>query len=147
MQGRINVAKITNETGNVKHIMVKASAEGDRLFRNNVGSAWTGKTQKLADGRLLITNPRPVTFGLCKGSSDLVGWTNVKMTQEMVGKTFPIFTACEVKFGKGKASKEQNAFVKYIRSINGMASVAWSFEDYLKEKKEWIKRIMSCLSI
>ena len=140
-------SKITNETGNVKHIMCEASTLGDRLFRNNVGSAWTGKTQKLADGRMLITNPRPVKFGLCTGSSDLIGWTNIRVTQEMVGKTFPIFTACEVKYGNGKPSKEQNAFVKYIRSINGMASVAWSFEDYLKEKKEWLKRTLSSMSI
>ena len=109
------MAKITNETGMVKDIMVKASTEGDRLFRNNVGSAWTGKTQKLNDGRLLITNPRPVKFGLCNGSSDLIGWTNTKMTEEMVGKTFPIFTACEVKFGKTKFEKfTQEQVIEYI---------------------------------
>lgn len=140
-------SKITNETGNVKDIQVKASMDGDRLFRNNVGSAWTGKTQKLADGRMIITNPRPVTFGLCNGSSDLIGWTNVKISQEMVGKTFPIFTACEVKYGKGRPTKEQTAFVKYINSINGIATIAWSFEDFIKEKREWIKRILSSMSI
>lgn len=131
----------------VKHIMVEASKGGDRLFRNNVGSAWTGKTNKLADGRLLIENPRPVTFGLCKGSSDLVGWTLVKVTEDMVGKTVPVFTACEVKFGKGKPTTEQKNFVKYIRSIGGLATVAWSFDDFIKEKKEWIKRILSFMSI
>jgi hypothetical protein len=141
------MAKITNETGMVKDILVKASTEGDRLFRNNVGSAWTGQSKRLTDGRMIFTNPRPVTFGLCKGSSDLIGWTNIKMTEDMVGKTFPIFTACEVKFGNGKPSKEQTAFVNYIRSINGVAVIAWSFTDFLQEKKEWIKRILSSMSI
>lgn len=138
---------ITNETGLVKDILVKASSNGDRLFRNNVGSAWTGKTQRLADGRLLITNPRPVTFGLCTGSSDLIGWTNVEITQDMVGKTLPIFSACEVKFKNGKPTKEQKNFIKYIRSINGIATIAWSFDDFIKEKKEWLKRILSSMSI
>lgn len=68
-----------------------------RLFRNNCGS--------LVDKR-----GRLVTFGLCKGSSDLIGWQSVMVTPEMVGTRVAIFLAVETKSAKGRASVEQNTF-------------------------------------
>lgn len=99
-----------------------------RLFRQNVGRAWRG-TGEVWRGKLLtITNPRPVEAGLCKGSSDLIGWTQVTITPDMVGKTLAVFTAIEVKHGGNSASPEQENFIRVVNSAGGIAGVAYSVE-------------------
>ena len=99
------------------------------LFRNNVGTART------ATGSV-------VKFGLCKGSSDLIGWTTIEITPEMVGRTVAVFTAIEVKSATGRASKEQKNFIKSIHRCGGIAGVARSLDDavnvvesFINEKK------------
>lgn len=81
-----------------------------RLFRNNTGAL------KDQHGRL-------VTFGLCKGSSDLIGWRTVTVTQDMVGQKVAVFTAIEVK-DKGRPTQDQLAFIKAVRDAGGLAGVA-----------------------
>lgn len=99
------------------------------LFRNNVGTAET------------VTGS-VVKFGLCKGSSDLIGWTTIEIRPEMVGRTVAVFTAIEVKSATGRASKEQKNFIKRIHDCGGIAGVARSLDDaesiinlYINEKK------------
>ena len=82
-----------------------------RLFRNNTGAL------KDQSGRL-------VQFGLCKGSSDLIGWSTVKITSEMVGTHLAVFTAIEVKTPKGKATDFQKAFIDTVKKAGGFAGVA-----------------------
>ena len=89
------------------------------LFRNNVG-AYKDKT-----GRF-------IRFGLIKGSSDLIGWTRVKITPDMVGQTVAIFTAPECKTAKGKAKPTQIRFVERVLSDGGYAGIVRSLEDALK---------------
>lgn len=81
-----------------------------RLFRNNTGAL------KDQQGRL-------VTFGLCKGSSDLIGWRSVTVTPDMVGQKLAVFVAIEVK-DKGRPTQEQLAFVKTVRDAGGLAGIA-----------------------
>ena len=101
-----------------------------RLFRNNTGTAWTGnETVRLQNGDLLIKDPRPVHFGLFKGSSDLIGWDTVTVTPEMVGTKIAIFTAVEVKTTKGRATDEQKHFIETVNSNGGRAGVARQGED------------------
>lgn len=70
----------------VKNTMLKASKLGLRLFRNNRGMF------KTLDGK------RRVRAGLeAEGASDLIGIKAVTITPEMVGKTFGVFLAVEVK--------------------------------------------------
>jgi hypothetical protein len=64
---------------------------GGRVFRNNVGE------YKVGD--------RYIRYGLCPGSSDIIGWTPVKITPEMVGTTLPVFTATTPRYVLGKRVK------------------------------------------
>jgi hypothetical protein len=87
-----------------------------KLFRNQVG------TYKLEDGRY-------ISSGLCEGSSDLIGWTEVIVTPEMVGKRIALFTAIEVKNLSNKrggrtATKEQRHFIREVEAAGGIAGVA-----------------------
>ena len=82
-------------------ILLAASADGHRLFRNNSGS-------------LQDRNGRWVSFGLCVGSSDLIGFS-------ATGR----FLAIEVK-DKGKPTAEQLAFIAMVRRHDGLAGVAHS---------------------
>ena len=99
-------------------------------WRNNTGSAWTGnKTARLKNGALLIYEPRPVKFGLCPGSSDLIGLKSVTITPDMVGQTVAIFAAVEVKTKTGRATDKQNNFLKHINQAGGIGIVARSPDD------------------
>ena len=61
-----------------------------RIFRNQVGSLPDPRT-----GRL-------VTFGLARGSADLIGWRTITVTPDMVGTQLAIFTSIEVKTPTGR---------------------------------------------
>jgi hypothetical protein len=101
------------------------------LFRNNVGTAWTGDVRRLKDGSIHITNPRPFHAGLCKGSSDLIGWRSITITQDMVGHQVAVFCAVEVK-DKGRATKEQVHFIDTLVRAGGLGCVARSPEEAKK---------------
>ena len=68
-----------------------------RMFRNNVGQI----------GGL--------SFGLCAGSSDLIGFQSLTITTEMVGQKIAVFTAIEVKTQKGKVSPAQTKFIEMVQ--------------------------------
>jgi hypothetical protein len=105
-------------------ILKAASRAGARLFRQNVGQAWTGDAVKLPNGDLLLRNPRPVRMGLCTGSSDLIGWKPVTVTPEMVGQVIAAFTAVVVKSKSGRLRPEQQHFIDVVREAGGIAGVA-----------------------
>lgn len=101
----------------LKNILLKFGSKAFiRLFRNNVGSATT------ATGSF-------IKFGLCPGSSDIIGITTLKITQDMVGKDVGIFTAIEVKGAKGKIREDQLHFIDMIKERGGIAGVARSNKD------------------
>lgn len=83
-----------------------------RFFRNNVGVA----TYKGADG-----NTRKVRYGLCPGSSDVIGWHSIEVTPEMVGGRIAVFTAIELKRGTDVLSREQFAFIRAVSEGGGIA--------------------------
>jgi len=101
---------------------IMLASHGCRLWRNNTGAI------KDETGRL-------VRFGLCKGSSDIIGITPVTITPDMIGKRVGIFTAIEVKTPKGKATDEQINFIQRVRDLGGFAGVARSVEDALEITK------------
>lgn len=123
-----------NEANIMRMIQVKVSTLGTRLFRNNVGIGWVGNIVKVSvpgkiqinPGDILLRNPRPLHAGLCEGSSDLIGWTPVKITQEMVGKSLAVFTAVEVKTETGHASEVQKNFLETIKSTGGIGLIGRS---------------------
>ena len=90
-----------------------------RLFRNNTGT-------------LKDQHGRPVQFGLCKGSADLIGWRTVTITPDMVGQQVAVFTSIEVKTPTGRISPEQHAWHAAVSSAGGIAGIARSVPDALK---------------
>lgn len=100
-------------------IQLAASAGGGpaRLWRNNTGAL------KDAQGQL-------VRYGLCPGSSDLIGFRTITITPDMVGQRVAVFTAVEVK-DRGRPTEQQAAFIRLVQQAGGMAGIARSVPDAL----------------
>lgn len=64
---------------------------------------------------------RGFKYGLGKGTSDLIGFTDIN------GQA--VFTAFEVKMPTGRASKEQLNFIKVIQDNGGISAIVRSWED------------------
>lgn len=119
------------ESNLTKLILLEASKLGARLFRNNVGLGWIGKLIRIKErksitvypGDVILKNARPFHAGLCKGSSDLIGWFNGR------------FLAVEVKTKTGKLSLEQKNFIKQVNNNGGIGVVARNIEDFTKGVK------------
>ena len=62
-------------------------------------------------------------YGLCKGSSDLIGWRSLTITPDMVGQTVAVFAAIEVK-DRGAPTPEQLHFIAQVQAAGGLAGVA-----------------------
>lgn len=84
-----------------------------RLFRNNVGFDAQNK----------------VRYGLAPGSSDLIGWTQVEITQHHVGRKVAIFTAIEVKSEFGRIRSDQQRFVDFVDECGGISGICRSVAD------------------
>ena len=100
----------------VHRIMLSLSKRNTRVFKNVVGLLYT------KDGR-------PQRIGLCTGSSDLIGWTSITITPDMVGKRVAVYTAIEVKQSGGKASAAQLNFLRVVLEAGGYAGIARCEED------------------
>ena len=116
----------------INQYLLKYSEEGHRLWRNNTGMAYQGIAHY--KGRnLTLTNYRPLHAGLCQGSSDLIGLTQVTITPEMVGQKIAVFTAIEIKAGKTRSTWLQENFVKTINKLGGIGKIVRGpFEKILK---------------
>lgn len=99
-----------------QQIRLTCSRGPTRLWRNNVG-------------RLFDQQGRPVTFGLCPGSADLIGYSTVTITPEMVGQQVAVFTAVEVKAADGRLTAQQKAWLEHVRAAGGRAGVARGIDD------------------
>lgn len=115
---------------------IVASQLGARLWRMSVGLAWMGDARKfdractvnVDPGDVLIRKARPFKSGV-EGMSDGIGFMPVKVTSDMVGQTVAVYLAVEDKTGSGRATKEQSAFIRMVRSFGGLAGVARNDED------------------
>ena len=107
-----------NETTLQQQIRLALGTRPDaRLFRNQVGSLPDPRT-----GRL-------VTFGLARGSADLIGWRTVVVTPDMVGQRLAVFTSIEIKTPTGRVRPEQQAWLGVVRGAGGIAGIARSVTD------------------
>jgi hypothetical protein len=86
-----------------------------RLWRNNTGAL------KDATGRL-------VRYGLCPGSSDLIGLRTRIITEADLGHRFAQFVAIEVK-DQGRLTEQQRAFIAMVQQAGGLAGVAHSVDE------------------
>lgn len=100
------------------------------MFRANSGKAWTGnQVQRYRDGSILIKDPRPF-LGMVSGFSDLVGVSEVLITEDMVGKKVGIAVFAEVKTLKGKARDDQERFLSAMKSRGAKAGIVRSVEEF-----------------
>lgn len=105
--------------------MLSVSRLKTKIFRNNTAKAWVGSSSlRYSNGDVLVRSARVLHCGLTKGSSDLIGWTKIKITKSMVGKEVAVFTAIEVKTQTGKVTEEQKSFIDAVKKDGGMAGVA-----------------------
>jgi hypothetical protein len=72
-----------------------------------------------------------VSFGLCKGSADLIGWKRVTVTPDMVGQQVAVFLSIEVKTLTGRIRPEQQQWLDAVQAAGGIAGVARSVDDAL----------------
>ena len=107
---------MTSEQHIQQHIRLACSTGPVRLFRNNTGV-------------LKDQHGRPVQFGLCKGSADLIGWTTRMITADMVGQQVAVFTSIEVKALTGRLRPEQKQWLEVVAGAGGIAGVARSVAD------------------
>jgi hypothetical protein len=87
-----------------------------RLWRNNTGA-------------LVDQQGRFVRFGLCKGSSDLIGLRSLEITPELVGRRIAQFVALEIKTGSGTVSPEQRAFLQLVQQLGSLGGVCRSIAE------------------
>lgn len=102
---------------------------GAKVFRNNVGIA-----KFFRGGR-----EQTVVYGLCKGSSDAVGWTPITIEPCHVGKTIAVFTAAECKTDKGRLTDAQAKFLAAVERDGGIAIVARDEADVDTVMGAWTK--------
>jgi hypothetical protein len=128
-------------------ILLAASRGASRLFRNNTGVAWAGKRvdqvrgnprQVLChDGDVIVRAAQPIKYGLCVGSSDLIGWTQHVVTPEDVGRKVALFSAVECKSATGRATEEQKNFIDRVQDAGGIAGIARSEQEALTLLSTW----------
>ena len=87
-----------------------------RLWRNNVGA--------LRDER-----GRLVSYGLCRGSSDLIGLWRLTIGPEHLGHNLAVFCALEIKAQRGRPTTEQQQFVAMVQQLGGLAGVVRSLPE------------------
>lgn len=121
----------------MRKIQVALSDAGARVFRNNVGLGWIGKSFHIQEesnirvfpGDVVIRQARPLHAGLVEGSSDLIGLKSITITQEMVGRRIAVFVAAEIKTDNGVVSTDQRNFLNMVNEAGGIGMVTKTPED------------------
>ena len=103
-----------------------------RLFRQNTGMGWGGRVTARRGSTVTIQDSRPIHAGLCRGSSDTIGWHTVTITADMVGTKIAVFTAIEFKTARRRPTDDQVHFGEAVQAAGGLFGVAWTVEDAVK---------------
>lgn len=125
-------------------ILLKLSAAGVTVWRNNTGSGWAGRSFELRAGQhytakggeRVVLDARPLRAGLCEGSSDMIGFESVTITPEMVGSRIAVFGAWESKENTGRATSKQANFVDLVLNAGGIGGIVRSETEALATLKE-----------
>ena len=102
------------------------------LMRNNSGAYISSDGRQVRYGLGNVSKKQNTNIK----SSDLIGFTTIVITPDMVGKTVAVFTAIEVKSPDWKRSladkreKAQMAFINWVRMSGGLAGFANSVESF-----------------
>lgn len=107
--------------------LLAASKLGARLFRQNTGQGWIGKSIKgpgtvtLGPNDVVIRNARPFHSGF-EGWSDTGGFT----PRDGVA----VYTQIEVKTDNGRVRPAQRQWIDFVRANGGLAGIARSADDF-----------------
>jgi hypothetical protein len=123
----------------VKQIQIDWTRENrGRLWPNRTGKAWRGKRFDLrgCSGGMVVglKNPVLLKYGLCNGSSDLIGFE----FDDFVVCQAPIFCSIEVKTKNDKLKPDQKDWLSMVNKFNGRAYVAYETDDGYKLER-WIE--------
>lgn len=91
-----------------------------RLFRNHVGMVQDARGQTH-------------TFGLMRGSADLIGWVTINGVA--------VFLSVEVKSATGRTRPEQTTWAAAVNKMGGIAFIARSPEDAEQQLDDNIRRL------
>lgn len=125
------------ENSSQRECWLEFGKAGSKVFRLNTGKAWAGRGVRQDDGSVRIDYAQPVTLGFglpngapVTGASDLIGWTSMVITPEMVGQKVAVFTAGEAKRAKGGVvSEDQRRFMNQLKADGGIAGVVRTAAD------------------
>lgn len=106
-----------SETTLLNHLLIRCSALGARIWRNNCGQLQDRQGRWVRYG---VANP---------GGADLIGYLPVTVTPEMVGRELAVFVAIEAKSDTGRLRPEQQQFLKVVQGHGGLVCVARSLTD------------------
>ena len=101
------------------------------LFRNDCGTTFAGKPSKLTGNRVLIRDAKFIRYGLQPGSADLIGWTPIIITPDMVGQTVAVFTSIEAKTDNDTIKPDQVQWARSVQRDGGIAKIVRSVGDRL----------------
>jgi len=112
-------------------IQLEAPKHNCVLLRNNSG-AFTD-----ANGRLVRFGLGQTSNATNYKSSDLIGWTEITITSEMVGKKVAVFTAIEVKKEAWRSTKNtrealQENFINWVKMRGGIAAFINNVDDFIR---------------
>jgi hypothetical protein len=138
-------ALLASEKELINLVQYHFTESGNRIFRQNTGFGWVGDkffkppmetTVRVTPRDVVIRNARPLHAGLCKGSSDLIGWTRVLITPDMVGSRVAVFTGIECKTLGYKATEDQIRFRNAINKAGGIGKIIYSLDDLNEPRAE-----------
>lgn len=105
-------------------IIAACNKSETRAWRNNIAK--------------LQVRGRWVNFGIPgAGGSDLIGLHTMTIEPHHVGKKVAVFLAIECKSATGKATPEQQNFIKFITERGGIAGIARSATEAIKIIEEY----------
>lgn len=105
-----------------------------KLYQNFTGTVYASSETYKTGGGLLLKNPRVIKAGCFgPGGEDLLGYTIVEITADMVGKELPIFTTCEIKTPNDRIRPDQKRWLNIHKKDGCIVSVVrydgYSFEE------------------
>ena len=124
---------MSDESEVQQDIQIEASKLGNKLFRNNSGGCKDATGRVIYYGLGVISSQQNKYFK----SSDLIGFTPITITPDMVGRKLAVFTAVEVKKTKWKymATEREVAQKKFLDVVNmngGIGMFCTSIDSYKK---------------
>ena len=123
-----------NETLTIHQLDDRVKEKHCFTFRNDNGTAWAGGKEYVAKkdeqilirkGARVVVGPTKITYGLYPGSGDRIGYTEIIVTADMVGRKVAVFTSIKEKTENDNMKKNQKNWHNRILEAGGISEI-WS---------------------